>query len=103
MVTNVAPRITRGTTSGHQYGPGLGSFINIELISEKSAEYWYKSIRELKDDFPEKVVISSIMASYNKEDWQELAIGSCKVAWSHILLRLFYTTNLYDQIYNQNI
>jgi len=88
LVTNVAPRITRGTTSGHQYGPGLGSFINIELISEKSAEYWYRSIRELKDDFPEKVVISSIMASYNKEDWQELAIGSCKAGADMLELNL---------------
>lgn len=88
LVTNVAPRITRGTTSGHQYGPGLGSFINIELISEKSAEYWYRSIRELKDDFPEKIVISSIMASYNKEDWQELAIGSCKAGADMLELNL---------------
>ena len=76
LVTNVAPRITRGTTSGHHYGPQLGSFINIELISEKTATYWNRCIRELKDDFPENVVIASIMASYNKEDWQELAIGA---------------------------
>jgi dihydropyrimidine dehydrogenase (NADP+) len=48
LVTNVSPRITRGTTSGHQFGPGLGSFINIELISEKSAAYWYIAIKELK-------------------------------------------------------
>lgn len=89
LVTNVSPRITRGTTSGHgNYGPGLGSFINIELISEKSAEYWYRSIRELKDDFPEKVVIASIMASYSKEDWQELAIGSCKAGADMLELNL---------------
>jgi len=88
LVTNVAPRITRGTTNGHIYGPGFGSFINIELISEKSAAYWYKSIRELKDDFPEKIVISSIMASYNKEDWQELAIGSCEAGADMLELNL---------------
>merc|ERR1719273_2464934 len=40
IVTNVAPRIVRGTTSGHNYGPGQGSFLNIELISEKTAAYW---------------------------------------------------------------
>jgi dihydropyrimidine dehydrogenase (NADP+) len=28
-----------GTTSGHIYGPGQGSFLNIELISEKTAKY----------------------------------------------------------------
>ena len=73
IVTNVAPRIVRGTTSGHNYGPGQvilkefnfcvfitggltqlssqsknhvliltfkGAFLNIELISEKTAAYW---------------------------------------------------------------
>ena len=55
IVTNVSPRIVRGTTSGHIYGPGQGSFLNIELISEKSAAYWCASITELKKDFPEKV------------------------------------------------
>jgi len=76
IVTNVAPRIVRGTTSGHSYGPGQGAFLNIELISEKTAAYWCQGVRELKKDFPEHVVISSVMASYCKEDWQELAIMS---------------------------
>ncbi|KAM9789919.1 dihydropyrimidine dehydrogenase [NADP(+)] [Neosynchiropus ocellatus] len=73
VVTNVSPRIVRGTTSGHLYGPGQGSFLNIELISEKTAAYWCQSVEELKKDFPNNVVISSIMCSYNKEDWTELA------------------------------
>uniref|UniRef100_A0A3Q1IIH2 Dihydropyrimidine dehydrogenase [NADP(+)] n=1 Tax=Anabas testudineus TaxID=64144 RepID=A0A3Q1IIH2_ANATE len=73
IVTNVSPRIVRGTTSGHVYGPGQGSFLNIELISEKTAAYWCQSVTELKNDFPDNVVISSIMCSYNKEDWTELA------------------------------
>eukprot|EP00126_Sphaerothecum_destruens_P015591 Sdes_comp9617_c0_seq1m1100 len=38
-VTNVSPRIVKGTTSGYNYGPGQSSFLNIELISEKSAAY----------------------------------------------------------------
>jgi len=80
-VTNVSPRIVRGTTSGPIYGPGQGSFLNIELISEKTAEvfryriscinsylkkYWLECIRELKRDFPTKIVIASIMASFDK-------------------------------------
>uniref|UniRef100_A0A3Q4G7B7 dihydropyrimidine dehydrogenase (NADP(+)) n=1 Tax=Neolamprologus brichardi TaxID=32507 RepID=A0A3Q4G7B7_NEOBR len=73
LVTNVSPRIVRGTTSGPLYGPGLGSFLNIELISEKTAAYWCQSVAELKKDFPNNVVISSIMCGYNKEDWTELA------------------------------
>lgn len=73
LVTNVSPRIVRGTTSGYKYGPQQGCFLNIELISEKRAEYWLRSIAELKRDFPEKIIIASIMCSYNKEDWTELA------------------------------
>jgi dihydropyrimidine dehydrogenase (NADP+) len=69
----VSPRIVRGTTSGPVYGPGQSSFLNIELISEKTAEYWLTCVRELKRDFPTKVVIASIMCSFNKDDWIELA------------------------------
>ncbi|CAH0750695.1 unnamed protein product [Diatraea saccharalis] len=73
LVTNVSPRIVRGVTSGENYGPGQGSFLNIELISEKCEAYWCRSIQELKRDFPEKVVIASIMCSYNEADWTELS------------------------------
>jgi len=72
-VTNVAPRIVRGTTSGHKYGPGQGSFLNIELISEKFCDYWCNSVTELKRDYPEKVVIASIMCGYDEQDWTKLA------------------------------
>lgn len=72
LVTNVSPRIVRGTTSGHQYGPQQGSFLNIELISEKCCAYWCQSIAELKKDFPDKIVIASVMCSYNASDWTEL-------------------------------
>ena len=83
IVTNVSPRIVRGQTSGQLFGPGQGSFLNIELISEKSAAYWCQSVSELKKDFKEQVVIASIMASYNKEDWIQLVqmsqVSSCDV------------------------
>lgn len=73
MVTNVSPRIIRGSTSGHNYGPQQGAFLNIELISEKCCNYWLTSVAELRRDFPTKIIIASIMCSYNKEDWIELA------------------------------
>ncbi|XP_070150339.1 dihydropyrimidine dehydrogenase [NADP(+)] [Polyergus mexicanus] len=73
LVTNVSPRIIKGTTSRHHYGPEQGSFLNIELISEKTADYWCRSITELKQDFPSKIVIASIMCTYNRADWTELA------------------------------
>ena len=55
LITNVSPRMARGTTSGHNYGPGQGSFLNIELISEKTCAYWLRCISELKKDFPDRV------------------------------------------------
>ncbi|XP_072547549.1 LOW QUALITY PROTEIN: dihydropyrimidine dehydrogenase [NADP(+)] [Salminus brasiliensis] len=73
LVTNVSPRIVRGTTSGPVFGPGQGSFLNIELISEKTAAYWCQGITELKEDFPNNIIIASIMCGYNKDDWTELA------------------------------
>ncbi|KAM3865561.1 dihydropyrimidine dehydrogenase [NADP(+)] [Diretmus argenteus] len=76
LVTNVSPRIVRGTTSGHVFGPGQGSFLNIELISEKTAVYWCQSVSELKKDFPNNVgsaLFSSGGDAYNQADWTELA------------------------------
>lgn len=73
IVTNVSPRIVRGVTSGQNFGPGQGAFLNIELISEKYLDYWLESIRELRRDFPEKILIASIMCAYDKDDWIELA------------------------------
>lgn len=73
IVTNVSPRIVRGTTSGHLFGPGQGSFLNIELISEKTAAYWCQSITELKRDFPKNILIASIMCAFDEKDWTELA------------------------------
>ena len=66
LITLFAFRIVRGTTSGHNYGPGQGSFLNIELISEKTAAYWCKGVGEMKKDFPEHVIIASIMCSFDK-------------------------------------
>lgn len=60
QVTNVSPRIVKGTTSGHIYGPGQSSFLNIELISEKCLDYWLQCLKELKRDFPTKVIVDKL-------------------------------------------
>lgn len=75
IVTNVAPRIIGGSTTGtKENAPNHSSYLNIELISEKSASYWCNGIRQLKQRFPNHIVIASIMAAFVKEDWQTLAI-----------------------------
>lgn len=69
LITNISPRIYKGTVSHTQKE---ASFANIELISEKKARYWVEGAKELKKEFPDKVLVGSIMASPVKEDWQEL-------------------------------
>lgn len=66
IVTNISPRIFKGTVSVTHNEP---SFSNIELISEKRPRYWVEGAKEIKKEFPHKVLIGSIMASPNKEDW----------------------------------
>lgn len=58
------------------------------MISEKTEEYWLQTVRELKQDFPTKIVIASIMASYNKEDWIELASRAEQVGSDALELNL---------------
>lgn len=62
-IVNVSPRIFKATNNPLRTEP---SFSNIELISEKRARYWVEGAKELKKDFPNKIIIGSIMASYNK-------------------------------------
>jgi len=76
LICNVSPRITRGTTFGPHYGPNLGGFINIELISEKTTNYWIESMIELKRDHPENVIIASVMCGYSEKDWTEIITRS---------------------------
>ncbi len=45
---------------------------NIDLISDRSLKEWEKDIDMLKRNYPQNVVIASIMAS-SKQDWQEVA------------------------------
>lgn len=68
-VINVSPRIFKATTNPLQKEP---SFSNIELISEKRARYWVEGAKEIRKDFPNKVLIGSIMASPDQKDWEDL-------------------------------
>ena len=68
-VTNVSPRIFRGRIASSQ---NTTSFANIELISEKTAEYWCTGAKEIKKLYPDRVLVGSIMAGYIEKDWQEL-------------------------------
>jgi dihydroorotate dehydrogenase len=80
--------ISSGSTTGHLFGPGQTSFLNIELISEKTAAYWCEGIRKLKKNHPTKIVIASIMCSFNKSDWQELTKLTCEAGPDALELNL---------------
>ncbi|MBR4508456.1 MAG: NAD-dependent dihydropyrimidine dehydrogenase subunit PreA [Elusimicrobiaceae bacterium] len=45
---------------------------NIELLSHKTIKYWCDGIKFLKQKYPHKVIIASLMAPVNKSAWQEL-------------------------------
>eukprot|EP00056_Hartaetosiga_gracilis_P022406 m.30195 g.30195 ORF g.30195 m.30195 type:complete len:994 (+) comp9622_c0_seq1:165-3146(+) len=88
IITNVSPRIwssVQGPAKDRHYQEG---FINIELVSEKSAEYWCNGITDLKKKFPDRVVIASIMCCFEKESWQNLTRMSCEAGADMIEMNL---------------
>ena len=68
-VVNVQPRYARlrSRESGEIYG-----WENIELISDRSFETWMKEFKEVKDKYPEGILIASIMEEYNRDAWHEI-------------------------------
>ena len=73
-VVNVAPRYAK-----HRLPNGeLVGFQNIELISDRPLEDLLDDFKRLKDQFPDRVLVGSIMEMYEKERWQELAQRCCE-------------------------
>ena len=63
-----SPRFDNNVKEGT---PWLG-FKNMEQISDKPTEKNFEFLMKLKRDFPEKVIVSSIMGE-NEEQWKQLA------------------------------
>ena len=71
-VVNVAPRYGKHRLpSGEVIG-----FQNIELISDRPLQGWLDDFKRCKDEYPEHMLIASIMEQYDKNRWQELT-GLC--------------------------
>jgi dihydroorotate dehydrogenase subfamily 1 len=68
-VTNVQPRYARlrSRESGEIYG-----WENIELISDRSFDTWIDEFKQVKDKYPEGILIASIMEEYNRDAWHEI-------------------------------
>lgn len=68
LIDEVSPRFDALTKEGT---PFVG-FKNMEQIAEHSLEQNLADIKKLKENYPDKVVIASIMGP-TEEDWEELA------------------------------
>ena len=68
-VVNVVPRYgkLRSNISGEVIG-----FENIELISDRPIEVWLDEFRQIKKEYPDHILIASVMEEYEKSRWQEL-------------------------------
>ena len=68
-VQNVAPRYARmrATESREVIG-----WENIELISDRPFQTWLDEFKQVKDAYPEGILIASIMEEYRKDAWQEI-------------------------------
>jgi dihydropyrimidine dehydrogenase (NADP+) len=74
-VVNVTPRYARlragAGSNGSAKGPIIG-WQNIELISDRPLEVMLKEFKQLKEEYPDRILIASIMEEYNKSAWEEL-------------------------------
>jgi dihydroorotate dehydrogenase subfamily 1 len=68
-VINVVPRY--GKLRSRANSEVIG-FENIELISDRPIEVWLPEFRRVKKEYPDHVLIASIMEEYDKSRWREL-------------------------------
>ncbi|MEI7474071.1 MAG: NAD-dependent dihydropyrimidine dehydrogenase subunit PreA [bacterium] len=73
---NLCPE-TMNNVSQRMYGYKVKSSVlglkNIEMISDRSIESWVDDIKLMKDKYPDRVIVASIMAEgVNSDEWQKL-------------------------------
>ncbi|MDI6879500.1 MAG: NAD-dependent dihydropyrimidine dehydrogenase subunit PreA [Desulfitobacteriaceae bacterium] len=68
-IVDVTPRFTTLKSSS---GENVG-FENMELVTKRPLSVWLKEIGEIKEEYPERVLIASMMADVRRESWQRLA------------------------------
>lgn len=74
-VINVSPRYAKlHAASGEVIG-----WENIELISDRPFAIWLEEFKRCKDQFPDGVLIASVMEEYNRDAWVEI-IERCQDA-----------------------
>lgn len=75
-VINVQPRYgrLRSRESNEIYG-----WENIELISDRGFDTWIEEFKSIKDKYPDRILIASVMEEYRQEAWAEI-IERCQDA-----------------------
>ncbi len=68
-VVNVTPRYAKLMAAD---GKDVVGWENIELISDRKFDIWMDEFKKCKDQFPDGVLIASIMEEYNKDAWAEI-------------------------------
>jgi dihydroorotate dehydrogenase subfamily 1 len=68
-VINTNPRYAK--LKGREKAEIIG-FQNIELISDRPFDVWLDELRQLKKNYPKKMLIASIMEEYSRERWHEI-------------------------------
>ena len=68
-VINTAPRYAK--VRGREHDEVIG-FQNIELISDRPFEDWIVDLKQLKKNYPTKMLVASIMEEFDKKRWQTL-------------------------------
>src|SRR5215210_4165230 len=68
-VVNVSPRYAKLYSKDRSEVIG---WENIELISDRKFEIWIEEFKKCKDQFPDGVLIASIMEEFNRDAWTEI-------------------------------
>jgi dihydroorotate dehydrogenase subfamily 1 len=68
-VINVQPRYARLRTQESQEIIG---WENIELISDRDFDTWIDEFKQIKDRYPDRLLIASIMEEYRRDAWVEI-------------------------------
>ena len=75
-VVNVTPRYAKLLSKD---GAEVFGWENIELISDRPFNLWLDEFKKCKDQFPDRVLIASVMEEYRKDAWIEI-IERCQGA-----------------------
>ena len=68
-VINVTPRYAKLIAAD---GKDIVGWENIELISDRKFDIWLDEFKKCKDQYPDGVLIASIMEEYNRDAWVEI-------------------------------